>query len=157
MRHQKAGFRCAGALRELESLFWAAGKTNSRSGNIKSGLNGAARPPYGLILFENGATGPRMLLEALNGQKPFKKTPKATIFMIFGLGGSLLGLPCAMLPYSPGLDSLFPRAETVACLAASHWRCCQTLTPLSGTDAAVSSNSAVSINAAVRLNAWASY
>ena len=44
--------------------------------NIKSGLNRAVRPPYGLKLFENVATGPRMPLEALNGQKPFKKRQK---------------------------------------------------------------------------------
>ena len=42
--------------------------------NIKSGLNGAVRPPFGLKLSENVATGPRMPLEALNGQKPFKNT-----------------------------------------------------------------------------------
>ena len=35
--------------------------------NIKSGLNRAVRPPYGLKLFENVATGPRMSLEASNG------------------------------------------------------------------------------------------
>ena len=40
--------------------------------NIKSGLNRAVRPPYGLKLSENVATGPRMPLKALNGQKPFK-------------------------------------------------------------------------------------
>ena len=38
--------------------------------NIKSGLNRAVRPPYGLKLSENVATGPRMPLEALNSQKP---------------------------------------------------------------------------------------
>ena len=41
--------------------------------NIKSGLNGPARPPDGLILFENVAMGPRMRLEISNAQKPFKK------------------------------------------------------------------------------------
>ena len=40
--------------------------------NFKSGLNRAVRPPYGLILSVRGAMGPRMLLEALNGQKLFK-------------------------------------------------------------------------------------
>ena len=55
--------------------------------NIKSGLNRAVRPPYGLKLFENVATGPRMPLEALNGQKLFK-TPKTVISGIFGLGPS---------------------------------------------------------------------
>ena len=39
--------------------------------NIKSGLNRAVRPPYGLKLSENVATGPRMPLEALSVQKPF--------------------------------------------------------------------------------------
>ena len=38
--------------------------------------------------------------------------------MIFGPGGSPLGLPRARLPYFPGLDSLFPRAETVSCANA---------------------------------------
>ena len=41
--------------------------------NIKSGLNKAVRPPYGLKLSENVATGPRMPLEALNGKKALKK------------------------------------------------------------------------------------
>ena len=44
--------------------------------NIKSGLNKAVRPPYGLKLFENVATGPRMPLEALNSKKPFQKRRK---------------------------------------------------------------------------------
>ena len=43
----------------------------------------AVRPPYGLKLFENVATGPRMPLEALNGQKLFEKLKKTLIFMIF--------------------------------------------------------------------------
>ena len=43
----------------------------SSPGNIKSGLSGAAQPPYGLILSENVAMGPRMLLEAPNAQKLF--------------------------------------------------------------------------------------
>ena len=53
--------------------------------NIKSGLNRALRPPYGLILAVRGAMGPRMSLEALENQKPFKSRQKTMIFMIFGL------------------------------------------------------------------------
>ena len=32
MRHPKSGFRCAGASRELQGLFWAAGTAKSGSG-----------------------------------------------------------------------------------------------------------------------------
>ena len=52
--------------------------------NIKSGLNRAVRPPYGLKLSENVATGPRMPLEALDRKKTFKKTPQTAMFMNFG-------------------------------------------------------------------------
>ena len=69
MRHQKSGFRCAGALWELQGLFGLPEQLNPGPENIKSGLNGAVRPPFGLKLSENVATGPGMPLEALNGQK----------------------------------------------------------------------------------------
>ena len=59
--------------------------------NIKSGLNRAVRPPYGLILSVRGATGPRMPLEALNTKN---------LFMIFGL---------TPLGHAPVLCCLFPR------------------------------------------------
>ena len=70
--------------------------------NIKSGLNRAVRPPYGLKLSENVATGPRMPLEALNGQKPLKNVKKTTIFMIFGLGGPPWASPVLCCPIFPG-------------------------------------------------------
>ena len=64
--------------RPVLGLFWAAGSFRACFGlpeqlnpgpeNIKSGLNRAVRPPYGLKLFENVATGPRMPLEALNAK-----------------------------------------------------------------------------------------
>ena len=60
--------------------------------NIKSGLNGAARPPYGLILFENVAMGPTMPLELSNAQKPLKNAKNPTI-RDFRLRPPPMGMP----------------------------------------------------------------
>ena len=75
--------------RPVLGLFWAAGSFRACFGlpeqlnpgpeNIKSGLNRAVRPPYGLILCVRGATSPRMPPEALNAQKPFEERKKQKI------------------------------------------------------------------------------
>ena len=57
----------------FKACFGLPEQLNPGPENIKSGLNGSVRPPYGLILSERGATGPRMPLEAINGLKPFEK------------------------------------------------------------------------------------
>ena len=57
-------------------------------------------------LFENVATGLRMPLEALNGQKPFKKTQKIVIFMIFGLGPPW-AWALGAAPIGPGVAALW--------------------------------------------------
>ena len=73
-----------GPSRSFMACFGLPEQLNPGPENIKSGLNRAMRPPYELILRVRGATGPRMPLEALNGQKPLK-TPKTSIFAFFCL------------------------------------------------------------------------
>ena len=60
----------------FRTCFALSEQLNPGPENIKSGLNRAVRPPYGLKLSENVATDPGMPLESLNGQKPFKKHRK---------------------------------------------------------------------------------
>ena len=70
------------------------------SENNKSGLNGVAMPPLGLILSGSTATDSGVPLGALGGLQTAKNLPETLIFMFFGsLGGppSLLGMPIVPL------------------------------------------------------------
>ena len=70
MGHQKSVLRCAGALWELPGLFWAAGTTKSGSGKHQIWPEQGRAATIRADTLCARSHGP---LEALNGQKPFKK------------------------------------------------------------------------------------
>ena len=71
LKASRLDFKLPGASGGFQACFGLPEMLIPGPENIKSGLNRAARPPYGLKLSENVATGPRMPLEALNGKKSF--------------------------------------------------------------------------------------
>ena len=68
LKASRLDFKPPGASGGFQACFGLPEQLIPGPENIKSGMNRAVRPPYGLKLFENVATGPRMHLEALNAK-----------------------------------------------------------------------------------------